>query len=906
MPHGYHMQKSRLYRRFLGELAEAATPEDIRALAQRYPGAIRPDLGEEFFSRLIDLGRAETAELFAVAVQLTTCLLKFSAAQVPPTPELPLRFAEEALARLPSDLGLEDNIKLLGLLGDLYLKRDTADPVANLTAALHAYEMATNLCTPTTSRRLVSLLWEQQGDLYGELGSIGAGKRAEQQVASYEHALAVEEDPQRKAALMLDLGSAVEDLNNPASFQRARTLYETALHQIESGGYTHLRGRAFQLLGTWCVGAAADLIRASERERALGLFAEGRGQLEEALRLLDDDEPSRPHVCRSLAKAWIGISGERGAEAIQEAIRFTREAACLLENAGDDRFALLQCYCDIASWYETELDDLASARPWYELAYPLLLDWMQATDDTTTVLLANLYNHQVYRGLVRACADDGQISRAFEVAARSSHVIDRLIGLRMKPARGLMARNTWTHFRRLRKRYIQASHALDTISGESQFDRVVSVHREEQRVHALYRAALQEIEGKCPAVARLLRGEPLDPDSVANALWPGEALVTLYPTNAATIAFVIRGGPDATGMVSLPVASRGLMSVMGDVLFDWVLEYESYRAEGIQNVTRLEALRGALRKIVDLLSETLELSKLIPLLGGVHRLLLLAHYPLQFVPLHALEIEGSRTLADLFDVSYLPSANLLAAGRRKAPPARSSAMLGISDPRSYPPWHLSYSRLEAQAAGTYFKAPVLLQGDEADLDRVAAAMKISDLVHFSCHGVHVHGDVYRSALLLARNQQLTLEQVFNSLPDTRVRHVTLSACESGLADAFDFGDGGLSFSSAFLCAGVRSVVSSLWQIEERATTLVMSRFYEFLVEPGGSPPNALRRAQTWLRDATGEHLAAEAERLLSLGDPHVEPPGLRVWAERQSSPPRCSLKPYVDPFYWGAFYHAGL
>jgi CHAT domain-containing protein len=277
-----------------------------------------------------------------------------------------------------------------------------------------------------------------------------------------------------------------------------------------------------------------------------------------------------------------------------------------------------------------------------------------------------------------------------------------------------------------------------------------------------------------------------------------------------------------------------------------------------------------------------------------------------FVPLHILKIKGGRTLADLFDVSYLPSANLLAAGPRKGPLGPRSGLLGISDPRPHLPWHLAYSGLEVRAAGMNFESPVLLQQDAASLDRVMQLMKTAELVHFSCHGVHVQGDVYRSALLLARDQQLTLEQAFNELRSSRVRHVTLSACESGLADAFDFGDGGLSFPSALLCAGVQSVVSSLWQVEERATTLFMSRFYHYLVEPGGSPPNALRRAQTWLRDATGEQLAAEAQQLLALVDPVDEPPGLRVWSERQASPPRRTLTPYAEPFYWGAFYHAGL
>jgi CHAT domain-containing protein len=892
------MKKAHLYRKFLRELAEASPKGSMRELAQRYRGKIHPDLGKVFFSGLREIQNTEVEEFFTVALQLVVRISAFNAALGRSDRDLPIRFAEEALARLPSTPGLLENIKLVGLVGDWYANRKAGDSVANLTAALHAYERALDLCTPSTDRSLTSLLWQQQGDLFGELGSIGAGKRTQDQIACYERALEAQDDPHLKADIMLDLGLALEALSDADSLQRAWAFYNAAYEQIDLHGYSDLRARAAQALGCMYLRSAKDMPPGSEREV---LIAKGRAGLEEALCLLDSNEPLRPHVCRQLADAWITTS--RSADAVSKAVQLVREAACLLESSGTDEFVLLQCYSDIAGWYETELNDWMSAKPWYELAYPLLIGWMRKTEDSTAVLSANLYNHQVYRGLVSLRIKEERIADAFEIQGRTTHLIDRLIGFRMRPPAGSVTRSTWARFRKRRQRYLEAS---DAISENDGIDRVAILQQEKEHAYALYQDALEGIRRQDPTLSGLLRGDPLSAPSAQKALRPNEALIAIYPTNMDTIAFVIRGGPENVQPLGLSIAGYGIMEGLGETLFTWVLEYESYRAEGIHNLQRLETLRGALRRAVEYYSTTLDLKRVLPLLKSVDHLVVVAHYPLQFVPLHILNVDGDRTLLDLFNVSFLPSTNILAATRRKPPLSRRSAMLAISDPRPYPPWHLSYSNLEVNAAGRLFESSVILQQDEADINRVVAAIGSAELAHFSCHGVHTHGNVLKSALLLAFDRQLTLEQIFDDVDLGKLRHVTLSACESGLSDAFDFGDAGLSFPAAFLCGGVGSVVSSLWQIEERATTLVMWKFYSHLLKVGGSPSNALRRAQLWLRDATGELLATEARRLLAVDGLRAEPPGLSVWADRQASPTRRMLKPYNDPFYWGAFYHTGL
>ena len=56
----------------------------------------------------------------------------------------------------------------------------------------------------------------------------------------------------------------------------------------------------------------------------------------------------------------------------------------------------------------------------------------------------------------------------------------------------------------------------------------------------------------------------------------------------------------------------------------------------------------------------------------------------------------------------------------------------------------------------------------------------------------------------------------------------LSACDTGLGK-FSGGEGYLGFSQALFLAGGRSLLLSLWQVDDAATALLMTRFYENLL-----------------------------------------------------------------------------
>jgi CHAT domain-containing protein len=97
------------------------------------------------------------------------------------------------------------------------------------------------------------------------------------------------------------------------------------------------------------------------------------------------------------------------------------------------------------------------------------------------------------------------------------------------------------------------------------------------------------------------------------------------------------------------------------------------------------------------------------------------------------------------------------------------------------------------------------------------------------------------------------------VPD--LHDVFLSCCETGIGLTEDLTDDILTIGFGFLCAGARSVVSTLWAVDDLATSL-FSLFYH-RHKQNLSRPEALRQAQQDLRTLSGSELAAKYEPDLS-------------------------------------------
>lgn len=167
----------------------------------------------------------------------------------------------------------------------------------------------------------------------------------------------------------------------------------------------------------------------------------------------------------------------------------------------------------------------------------------------------------------------------------------------------------------------------------------------------------------------------------------------------------------------------------------------------------------------------------------------------------------------------------------------------------------------------------------------------------------INNPMLRSAILLSDSQHypstpLSAEQVLGlNLQSTEL--VVLSACDSGLGE-IKMGEGVFGLRRAFMLAGAKAVITSLWQVADLPTTLLMAQFYINLTVKNQSIEDSLYNAQKYLQKTSTSELCTNSltakiiENICSK-DPRVQK--TVDWYHQQ--PP--SFRPFEDPFYWGGF-----
>ena len=225
--------------------------------------------------------------------------------------------------------------------------------------------------------------------------------------------------------------------------------------------------------------------------------------------------------------------------------------------------------------------------------------------------------------------------------------------------------------------------------------------------------------------------------------------------------------------------------------------------------------------------------------------------PLSLVPFELIAEPQSRSLLiELSEISYLPSAQILL--RKQAPNSMllpwQRQMLALGDPpvSNSDVFNLGWQRL--QFSGTEIRSiqRVLPGRSEVHIGTDAQKHYIQGgqvenlpVLHFSTHALIDPENPERSRILLASDY--IFEGEVYDLNLKGVGLVTVSACDTARGKLVR-GEGVQAFSRAFLAAGAKSTVTSLWRVADQPTATFMNQFYYFLAK-GQTKSGALRSAK---------------------------------------------------------------
>jgi tetratricopeptide (TPR) repeat protein len=274
---------------------------------------------------------------------------------------------------------------------------------------------------------------------------------------------------------------------------------------------------------------------------------------------------------------------------------------------------------------------------------------------------------------------------------------------------------------------------------------------------------------------------------------------------------------------------------------------------------------------------------LLPFIGrkdlrGATKLIVIPDGILHYLPFETLRIVSAsdvRYLVEDFALSYCPSASSLWALRNmqeRGPRGKDLLAVGApvyarrndwskekasgEDEKGYSSYgdrtadlpSLPFSREEVLEVAKMFpkKRVQVLVGEAANEDAVKAVLlEEFRIIHLACHSLLDEAHPYRSALVLSlKNDRendgfLQMREIYGLTTNADI--VVLSACQTARG-LLELAEGPMGLARPFFFTGARSVLASLWTVNDKAAVLFMREFYRHL-RAGKAATDALRLAK---------------------------------------------------------------
>jgi CHAT domain-containing protein/tetratricopeptide (TPR) repeat protein len=336
------------------------------------------------------------------------------------------------------------------------------------------------------------------------------------------------------------------------------------------------------------------------------------------------------------------------------------------------------------------------------------------------------------------------------------------------------------------------------------------------------------------------RGRPIAPPDARRMLAPNE-----------TALLYVMGSEEVTLLAVTNLCVRG-----------FILEHSS---KDVRAVVRkfVESVQDV-RHPVDLVAAgslyEMLLAPADSLISKSDRLCIVPSGELYAVPFHALvNPETNAYLVEEYAVYVTPSLSTLGALRLKGSRGRRD-LLAFGDPdfghtEETQKWSLvslrgslsplTFSRDEvASIAEVYAPRARVLTGREASESAFKKMAGQFGTIHLASHGLIDDGNPLYSSIAFAQHDEeedgyLEAREVMRMELGADI--VILSACSTA-PGSITSGEGITGLSRSFFIAGVPTVVASLWSVDDRSTSLLMTEFHRQLRD-GERPANAMAAAQ---------------------------------------------------------------
>ncbi len=832
-------------------------------------------------------------------------------------------------------------------LGNAYREKITGNRAENIDAAIAAFQLALAVYTRADFPEDWAMTQNNLGNAYREKITGNRAENIDAAIAAYQLALAVytrADFPEDWAMTQNNLGTAYRDKitgNRGENIDAAIAAFQLALAVYTRADFPEQWAMIQNNLGT----AYSDKItgnRAENLDAAIAAY-----QLALAIYTWADFPEQWAMTQNNLGTAYRSkITGNR-AENIDAAIRCfqlalefrtptTLPLGCLTSGINLGNLAFTEGWWDIAiEGYEQAIIAVEISRSW------------STTDTSRQQILADSID--VYEKIIQSYINISNLDKAIEYVerSRSKRLVD-LIASNDLYSDGEIPFQIQEYLQQYdelqaqidteRKRFQSDSESRNeqTNKGSLILTRAVieTVTVNIESLEAQKQQIWEQIRRLDPVLSGGIQVEPLDFATIQQLIdQPHTAILNFFTTDEDTHIFIIYKDKSPQLHTCIGFGYQTLRELVVD---QWLIPYLNKARDGIWYKKISELLQQ--------LAEKLQLTTLVKnYLSDIEELIIIPHLFWHQIPFAALPLTFptqylTEYLADCFYLRYIPSCQILQYCQQRPPLAKINYGT-VEDADDT----LQCALFEGEKIAKIYNIPdhQRLKGRKrATIHNFRQLAKEVQVLHLSHHATSRLDNPLESKLILG-DGSITLGQLLTpgwKLPD--LSDVFLSCCETNLGIP-SITDDILTIATGFLCAGARSVVSTLWAVNDLATALFSIFYYQYR-QQGLNRPEALQQAQIKLRTLPGTTLDTEykseletylqkqrqqvAEKLknadknrkkLVKGTPEYQQwdeeykewnkIGEKVYKITENLKFLCRQEfPFAEPFYWAAFICSGL
>jgi CHAT domain-containing protein len=260
--------------------------------------------------------------------------------------------------------------------------------------------------------------------------------------------------------------------------------------------------------------------------------------------------------------------------------------------------------------------------------------------------------------------------------------------------------------------------------------------------------------------------------------------------------------------------------------------YLSLIARPLKTKTELDSFKALSNNLYQLLFPLQDES----FMNGINKLIIIPDYTLQNLPFETLKTNSNNYLINDYEISYAYSMSFLKENKKLNRQAKN-IFLGFTPSRfkneSLEDLPRSKSEIE--------NIKQILNGDnfknqDATKENFFKKLNSYKIIHLA---THANANDSISPWIAFKNEKLYLNELYTSKNQAEL--VVLSACNTSLGKIKP-GEGVYSLARGFFYSGANSVISSLWNVNDKSTQEITTSFYKYL-KKGSSKSQALRQAK---------------------------------------------------------------